>query len=389
MHLSTVIHDFRGGGAERVSVLLANAFARLGHRSDLVCLSEAGPYRSLVEPGVGVTCLGRERMFQAVPQLAAHLRAARPDAVLSHLTHVNVVTLAAAALAGRPPVFCVEHNDFARAGADVTSPLVRMAWRAAPWLYRRAAAVFCVSQSVRDSIPGALGSPDRFPVVANPLDPVQLISGAAADPGHAWLAGGHDVLVACGRLTAQKNYPMMLEALARLRQERDLRLIVLGEGPSRPALEEQARTLGVAEAVDFAGFCANPFAYFARARLFVSTSDYEGLPMTVIEALYCGADVVTTDSCSGVAELTAGAGFGACVARGDTNGFVAAVETRLGVAPADVQEKRLSLRAYEIDAVADAYLRVIGRDGQSGRHGSTRAARSGDGAAASLSQTRR
>lgn len=389
MHLSTVIHDFRGGGAERVSVLLANAFARLGHRSDLVCLSEAGPYRSLVEPGVGVTCLGKERMFQAVPQLAAHLRAVRPDAVLSHLTHVNVVTLAAAALAGRQSVFCVEHNDFGRAGADVTSPVVRLAWRAAPWLYRRAAAVFCVSESVRGSIPGALASPDRFPVVANPLDPVQLMSGAAADAVHPWLGGGHDVLVACGRLTAQKNYPMMLDALARLRQRRDLRLIVLGEGPLRQELENQARGLGVADAVDFVGFCANPFAFFARARLFVSTSDYEGLPMTVIEALYCGADVVTTDSCSGVAELTAGAGFGACVARGDAEGFVAAVETQLGIPPAAVQDKRQSLRGYEIDAVADAYLQVIGRGGHSNRHGAIRAAMSGNGAAASLNQTRR
>ncbi|WP_293863980.1 glycosyltransferase [uncultured Alsobacter sp.] len=388
MYLSTVIHDFRGGGAERVSVLLANAFARLGHRSEIVCLSEEGPYRPLVDGAVTVTCLGKARMFQAIPHLAGHLRAARPDAVLSHLTHVNVVTLAAAALARGPSVFCVEHNDFGRAGADVGSPLVRLAWRAAPWLYRRAAAVFCVSESVKDSIPGALATPERFPVVANPLDPAQLLAGIAADPRHSWLDGTHDVLVACGRLTAQKNYPMMLEALARLRRQRDVRLVILGQGPLLSDLQDRARGLGVENAVDFTGFSANPFAFFARARLFVSTSDYEGLPMTVIEALYCGADVVTTDSCSGVADLTAGAGFGDCVARADLDGFVAAVERRLDVRPVPAQDKRQALRAYEIDAVAAAYLEVIGRDRHPG-HGTVRAATSDGRAAASLSQTRR
>jgi glycosyltransferase involved in cell wall biosynthesis len=361
MNIVTVIHDFRGGGAERVSVLLANAFARQGHRSELVCLSEAGPYRDLVDPAVAVTCLHKQRMFEAVSALAGIMRAAPQARVLSHLTHVNVVTLVAALVAGHKLVWCVEHNDFHRAAADAPSILVRAAYSAAPWLYRRARSVFCVSDSVRDSIPGATAASERFTVVANPLDPLQLADGCAKAVDHPWLSGGYETLVACGRLAAQKNYPMMLDAVARLRKHRDIRLVVLGQGPDREALVSRAAALGIADAVDFAGFSANPFAMFARARLFVSTSDYEGLPMTVIEALYSGADVVTTDSCSGVADLTAGAGFGACVPRGDLDAFVGAVEARLAIRPVPVNEKRKRLATFEIGAVAGAYLAVLGR----------------------------
>ncbi|MGH1573710.1 glycosyltransferase [Methylobacterium sp. P31] len=133
---------------------------------------------------------------------------------------------------------------------------------------------------------------------------------------HRWLSADTPVLVACGRLTEQKNYPMMLRVVANLQERMSVRLLILGEGPDREALEGLAEALKIRDLVEFVGFVEAPQAYFSKARLFISTSNWEGLPMTLIEALYCGANFVTTDSCSAASDLTASGRFGACVARG-------------------------------------------------------------------------
>src|SRR5690606_37626457 len=125
------------------------------------------------------------------------------------------------------------------------------------------------------------------------------------------------VLVAAGRLVPQKNFPLLLAAFAQLRAQRPARLLILGEGRERPRLEAAAHELGIAADVALPGHVDNPYAAYARASLFVLSSDWEGLPTVLIEALACGCPIVATDCPSGPAEILQGGRYGSLVPMGD------------------------------------------------------------------------
>src|SRR5204863_8071086 len=113
------------------------------------------------------------------------------------------------------------------------------------------------------------------------------LAAAAREPvAHAWLApGAPPVVLGVGKLKPQKGFDVLLRAFARLRAARTARLVILGEGPQRRALERLARELGIADDVALPGFVANPFAWMARSAVFALSSRWEGLPSVLIEAL--------------------------------------------------------------------------------------------------------
>ena len=357
MNILTVMHDFRGGGAEKVAVLLANEWRAQGCQSEIFCVSEAGAFRDRVDAGVPIHCFGKAHAYEAIMSLAAVLRKNHDAVVVSHLTHMNVVCLLAAGLAGHRRVFVVEHNDFDRSRRDAASFFAKGGFVAAPFLYKFACNVICVSQSVRKSLPASRHAPHaRACVIANPIDVSEFTGCDDAPDLHPWFAEGRPVLVACGRLAHQKNYDLMLHALGLVLQGRSVKLIVLGEGPERERLVALAGTLGVEDSVDFIGFRKNPSGFFAKARLFISTSAFEGLPMTMIEALFAGANLVVTDSCSDAGKLVNQGFFGVCVASDQPEAFAGAILQELGKPVASLAEKRRFLASFALPDIASQYV---------------------------------
>jgi glycosyltransferase involved in cell wall biosynthesis len=125
---------------------------------------------------------------------------------------------------------------------------------------------------------------------------------AAMAPGPASKVLGVYTLVHAGRCTAQKNQLLLLEALSTMRDS-PVELWILGRGPLAPRLREHVMRLGLSSRVRWLGFQHNPFAFFRSADCFVLTSDHEGMPNVVIEALLCGTPVVSTRCPYGPEEL--------------------------------------------------------------------------------------
>jgi glycosyltransferase involved in cell wall biosynthesis len=163
--------------------------------------------------------------------------------------------------------------------------------------------------------------------VPNPTDFQNLDRQAREElpPGARRLAD-ECVLLVVGRLSEQKRIDLALRVLAQLRRRRAVRLWVLGRGPLETQLRELASELGVAEVVDWLGFCDNPFPLMRNADLFLSTSDYEGLPNALIEAQGLGLPSVATRCPYGPSEIIADGVSGSLVAPGDIEGLAAAAE---------------------------------------------------------------
>jgi glycosyltransferase involved in cell wall biosynthesis len=195
--------------------------------------------------------------------------------------------------------------------------------------------------------------------VYNPVVTPELLAQAEAIAPHPWLQdGGPPVVLGVGRLVDQKGFATLLEAVARLRRERPLRLLVLGEGRRRGALERQARRLGLGADFALPGFAPNPFAYMARAGVFVLSSVYEGLPGVLIQALACGCPVVSTDCPDGPREILAGGEYGPLVPVGDAAALAAAIGRVLD-APPDRERLRRRGQAFGVEPAVLAYLEVV------------------------------
>lgn len=351
-----------GGGAEQISVTLANGFAERGFAVDLVLAEASGPYLKDVSSAVRIVDLGAKRVLFSLPALIRYLRRERPRAMLSGLHHANVVAVWAARWARTPTVLAVvEHNTLTASSAYKRRRIPSM-----PWLmrraYPRADAVVAVSKGVADDLAAAIGLPrERVHVIYNPIVTDELLTMSRQRVDHPWCAAGAPpVILAVGRLTEQKDFPTLIHAYARLRQRRSARLVILGEGEARDELEDLIAHLGLAEDVYLPGFVDNPFSWMRRARLFALSSRWEGLPSVLIQAMACGTQVVSTDCPSGPAEILEDGRWGRLVPVDDAEALAAAMDAALDEDEDVHAAVEIRARDFAVEPSVLGYLKVLG-----------------------------
>jgi glycosyltransferase involved in cell wall biosynthesis len=356
-----VLHDLRGGGAERAFIRLAQGMLDAGRRVDIVLVRAVGEYMNEVPAGADVVSLNRPHVWKAVPALARYISAARPRAVLSALTHVNIATIAAARLATTPTrIFVSERNQISAQARSARHLRQRIAYAAAPAIYRAADGIIAVSSGVAEDVIRYCGLPRRkVHVIYNPVIGPDLWRRAGAEVDHPWFAAGGDpVVLAVGRLHEQKDFGCLLDAFAIARSRAPMRLMILGEGELRGALEAHARALQIDQYVALPGFVPNPFAYMSRAAVFVLSSRWEGFPNVLVEAMACGLPVVATDCKSGPREILDDGRFGRLVPVGDPSALAQAI-LDLVRASNDNARSRGRAASYSVASAASRYLKLL------------------------------
>lgn len=356
------------GGAERVMLNIARGIAaRNDYVVDIVLVRAEGPYLEEAQQidNVRVVDLNCSRIIASVMPVVRYLRRSSPEAVLCALDTTNLVMLWAARLACfRNPVVVSVHCNFSAALEGAKNVRARLI----PWLvrvsYRNAERVVCVSQGVADDMTLSTGiDEEKLEVIVNPVITAELVAAASAKPSHPWLEKQNKkpVIVAVGRLTHQKNFSVLIDAFSDLLESMPARLIIFGEGDEREMLEAKIEKLGLGDVIDLPGFVANPHANFKAADLFVMSSRYEGLPTVLIEALYCGATIVSTDCPSGPREILEDGALGTLVPVDDRGALglamLSVLEARANTAECEPVGRDLS-RYYEGSVVSE-YLRVL------------------------------
>jgi glycosyltransferase involved in cell wall biosynthesis len=350
-----------GGGAQRSMVRLAGAIAGRGVEVDLVLVRAEGHFRDEVSSSVRIVDLGARRTMFAVPAIVRYLKEERPSALLSSLDYVNIVALWSRRLA-RVPVRIVvnEQNTLSAAVANArtwrTRSMPRLIGRFYPW----ADGVTTVSIGVADDLAEATGiARETITVIHNPVVTPALREMAEAPLDHPWFEPGEPpVFLSLGRMVPQKDFPNLLAAFASVRRSHEARLMILGEGPDRAALEFLAGELGLdREDVSMPGWVVNPYPYILRSRAFVLSSAWEGLPTVLIEALCCGTRVVATDCPSGPREILQGGRFGPLVPVGDPGALGSAMVQALSD-DAQVPPDE-SWAPYIEDEIATRYLDIL------------------------------
>jgi len=341
---------------------IAAGFAKQGVPIDLVLSRAEGPYLDQVPRDVHVVDLSASRVLRSMRPLVQYLRRERPRALLAALDHANLVAIAAARLAGtRTRTVISVHCTFPK---NVQGPVdVREA--AIPWLlgrmHRWADAIVAVSEGVAADLSASSGIPrERIDVIYNPVITPGLFSAASARPAHAWFDESSRVVLGIGRLVPQKNFPLLLEAFRIVRRDRDVKLVILGEGSERPALEAYVKQHGLADSVSLPGFLENPYACMSRAAVTALSSNFEGLPTVLVESLALGTPVVSTDCESGPREILRNGTLGDLVPINDVAALAQAIARTLDrprpVVPLD------ALGPFVLDSVLDRFRGVLQLD---------------------------
>lgn len=341
--LTLFLPDLGGGGAERVALALMQGFLDRGHPVDLVLSQRRGALLPLVPAGVEIVDLGAPKLRDAMMPLVRYLRARRPHALHAMMWPLPLLAVAARTIARVDTrIVASEHTTFSLMPLGLRHRSVRALTRL---VYARLDAVIAVSAGVADDLAAFVGIPrDRITVIHNPL----LLPDELPDPAimtGRW-PGGTKRILAVGALKAEKNYPLLLRALARVREHVPASLLILGDGPLRSQLEAEAERLGLHDAVVFAGFTTDPWPFYAAADLFVLSSDAEGFGNVLIEAMHAGLPVVSTDCPNGPREIIGSSEYGILVPCGN--------DQLLGAAALDVLAKRQYLDSENLRTKARA-----------------------------------
>ena len=349
-----------GGGAERVMLNLARGFAEQGMGVDLVLASAEGPYLDQVPSGINVVDLGAGRVIKSLVPRIRYLRKARPVAMLSAIEHACVVSLWAARLARTNTRMVVTVHTTLSRYLDRSQWRSRLLFTIIRRFYPWADAVVVVSNAVRDDFLEATAmAPDNVRVIYNPVVTPELFEYAKAPVNHEWFAPGEPpVILGVGRLTQQKDFQSLLRAFALVRQQAPVRLVILGEGDERTELEKLAAELGISGDVDLHGFVDNPYAYMANAALFVLSSEIEGLPTVLIEALAVGVPVLSTDCPSGAREILDNGCWGKLVPVGDVCAMADGILESLRRERQTVSSE-YAWRRFELQRVSREYAQLL------------------------------
>lgn len=364
-HVALYIPTLDAGGAQRVTINVANGLAMQGHRVDLVLSYGQGEFRDQVSDDVTVVDLGISPLpvigiGAGVTQLRTYLEEADPDVLISAMTHSNVVALVATRLSkARPTTVITEHErfDLNRGGKDALVSFL------AKFVYGEADCTVAVSEGVaRSVVEGTVVDESNVSVLYNPVDLAEVRRLSSADLEDPWLdSEDRNVVFTAVRLDPAKDLPTLLEAFALVHEKRPgTRLIVAGEGKERASLLALSEQLGIEDVVSFPGYQDNPYAYMRRADVFALSSKHEGLPTVLIEALACGCPVVSTDCPSGPREILADGAYGSLVPVGDTEAFAEAVLATLD-APPDPDHLRERAEAFSMNVVIERYVDLVRR----------------------------
>jgi len=163
--------------------------------------------------------------------------------------------------------------------------------------------------------------------------------------------------MAAGRMAPVKDFAALIRAFAVLRKQRHARLLILGEGELRDDLERLASDLGVAEDVGMPGFDPNPYALMSRAAVFVQSSQWEGLPSVLVEAMACGTPVVATDCPGGTREILDDGRLGILVPTGDDHAMADAILRTLDQ-PVQTNEMARKVEEFTLERAVDTYLEL-------------------------------
>ncbi|WP_013322145.1 glycosyltransferase [Gloeothece verrucosa] len=362
-HLAIYLPSFYNGGIERAMINLSHMLIEYDIQVDFVL-------NTLGFPVVASQCPSQARIVDLkvsnfpsrFTRLLKYLQQEQPDTLLTAYHFTNEIALLVKRFAKTSTrVVVSEHNTISVETQD--EPLLSSRHWIPSWIklvYPWADGIVSCSMGVAEDLVKITGLPsERIKTIYNPVISATIHQKAQEKVNHTWLAPGElPVILGVGRLELQKDFANLIKAFAQVRESIPARLLILGLGSQHSQLKALVEKLELDQQVAFGGFVDNPYAYMARASVFVLSSAWEGLGNVLIEAMAVGTPVVSTDCPSGPAEILAQGKYGELVPVGDSNALAQAIVKVLSGQKKSVDSSWL--QQFTLESAALKYMKILG-----------------------------
>lgn len=351
--------SFDGGGAEKVIVQIASRLAQRNHAVHILVGNGRGPCRKLVHEKVKIIDFELDSVTRCIPALVKYIRVRKPDALVSTMLHANLSVAIASfffskktrLIAREALPLSMEMRQSVKLGL-----LTRL-------LYRRFDAYISMTRcQERDRLSVLnLNSSEKDWIIPNPVE-IKKLRELSIAPIPAKLPPSfknQPTIVACGRLSKQKGFDVLLRAFAEARKSFECSLVILGDGEERIALETLAMELGVDKQVWMPGFIENPHPFISECEVFVLSSWNEGMPNALLQAYALGKKCVATDCQCGPAEIFEYPGTSRLVKVGDHVDMSDAILEMLALPESAERHVFTENSYYDIDSVCDKFCEVL------------------------------
>ena len=355
-----VINSLTSGGAERALSILANQFAKKGISVVVYTFdAERSDPRYELSNTIEVRKLGFQataplKVLRLIQKIRGEIAHERPAAVVAFMDQANIITLLAGAGLNTPTYVCEQvHPEFSSISVMKPRILSTMLNLVRNRAYRLADGIVVLAEDSVDFFPRALH--EKISVIPNPIQtpPSESYEGELQRP----------CIVSHGRLVSQKRFDRLILAFSALAERfPDWSVSIFGEGPERESLEQIIASCGLNDRVFLKGYTSSPYAVLQNADLYVMSSDFEGFPLALGEAMACGLPVISTDCKTGPSELIQHGENGLLVPTDDNDALEAALEGLLTDAS---KRRQLAEKAvfvsdkYSPEKVAQSWLALL------------------------------
>lgn len=361
MKICVVTPLYAIAGVPLAQIRFAQALAKRGHDVDLV-FGYVAPHLQLPNTdGVNVKIWNYSRVNKILFPFIKYLQTVQPDVVFSAEDHLTVIVLLASILSGSRAKISGSSRVLPFDRVAYSNILFSKGWflkqlmKAVMW---RANALTCVSKDMVSHYAEVFDAPPHV-CVYNIISDAKSRTKMNEVIDHPWLLHKEiPVIITAGTMTTRKGFCDLVQAMGILAKKRAARLIILGEGELRGALEAQVKELGLVDVVSMPGNVNNPLKYFFHADVFVLSSYAEGMPNVLVEAMICGCTPVATDCPTGPRELLFDGKYGYLVPMRDPVTMALAIENALNnpIAKSLLAE---AVRPFEEEAVIKRHFEVL------------------------------
>lgn len=320
MRIILFVPQLQTGGAQQAAVLISSGMIALGHNVYIAAASLQGALIQRVNSACTLVDLDSIKPIRARKKLSELVNRIKPDGVICFGIYAGIAAaLSKAAWESNPPLIIRNENnlhlDWQQATAlnRVIGPLLSR------WAAGRSSIV-AVSRSLAPATADYLRIPTKdVTVILNPVidDTSPRSQGDEFDMNPLPSSGSIPTFVAMGRLEHQKGFDVLIDAFSLVSRQKKCRLLIFGEGTLRSTLQAQIDALNLTDSILLAGHTPAPLAQMRSAHAFVLSSRFEGFGLVLVEALFSGTQVISTDCDYGPSEILEQGRYGRLVPVGD------------------------------------------------------------------------
>ena len=314
------IPNFYFGGVENSNINLTNELRKMGYKVEILTNNILNP-KLVNENNLDIKSLNKKKMSQIIFDLFKYIKTQKPDLIICSQFYANIIILIACVISGyKNKLILCERVPVKENLKNIWFFKRIMLKILLKYLYIKADCIVCNSYGTKYELDEFVSNPNTV-VIYNPVITNNINTNANSKVDDYDFDPSVVYMTAITRLSYEKNISDMIKIVSRLNNDIKFKFLIIGDGPFFDESRKEVDNLKLNNCIEFLGYKSNPYKYLKHCDIYLSTSKFEGLGNSIIEALHFGLQIVSYKSPGGISEVLDGGNYGELIEFGNIEEF--------------------------------------------------------------------